>query len=104
VYYVDGKRMYIMSKADDLSGSQRQQLDQFYLAYKQWQQSTRGEQSVFDFAKTDVVNNTDDKLINFINALEADVRKTAIPEFELDIDFRPDNVMSWNGNLVMIDW
>jgi hypothetical protein len=104
VYYVDGKRMYIMSKADDLSGSQRQQLDQFYSAYKQWQQSTQGEQSVFDFAKTDVVNNTDDKLINFINALEADVRKTGIAEFDLDIDFRPDNIMMWNGNLVMIDW
>ena len=93
VYYVDGKRMYIMSKAADLPGSQRQQLDQFYSAYKQWQQSTRGEQSVFDF-----------ELINFINALEADVRETAIPEFDLDIDFRPDNIMLWNGNLVMIDW
>jgi hypothetical protein len=32
VYYVDGKRMYIMSKAAELSGSQRQQLDQFYSA------------------------------------------------------------------------
>jgi hypothetical protein len=104
VYYVDGNRMYIMSKAEDLSGSQRQQLEQFYSKYKQWQQSTRGEQSVFDFAKTDVVNETDPKLINFINALEADVRKTGIAEFDLDIDFRPDNIMSWNGNLVMIDW
>jgi hypothetical protein len=30
--------------------------------------------------------------------------KTGIAEFDLDIDFRPDNIMSWNGNLVMIDW
>jgi hypothetical protein len=104
VYYVDGKRMYIMSKADDLSGAQQQQLQQFFASYKQWQRETRGEQSVFDFAKTDVVNETDPKLINFINALETDVQRTGIPEFDLDIDFRPDNVMSWNGNLVMIDW
>jgi len=23
---------------------------------------------------------------------------------ELDLDFRTDNIMLWNGNLVMIDW
>jgi hypothetical protein len=104
VYYVDGKRMYIMNKASELSGALRQQLTQFFDSYKQWQRGMRGERSVFEFAKTDVVNDTDIKIINFINALEADVQKTGIPEFELDIDFRPENIMSWNGNLVMIDW
>lgn len=104
VYYVDGKRMYIMNKASELPGTMRQQLSQFFNSYKQWQRETLGEHSVFEFAKTEVVNDTDIKIINFINALEADVQKTGIPEFELDIDFRPDNIMSWNGNLVMIDW
>lgn len=104
VYYNDNQRMYIMSRASDLPGTVRQQLDQFFDAYKSWQRETGGEQSVFDFAKTDVVSDTDIKIINFVNALESDVQKTGVPEFELDIDFRTDNIMLWNGNLVMIDW
>jgi hypothetical protein len=82
----------------------RQQLDQFFDAYKRWQRETGGEQSVFEFSKTDVVADTDMKIINFVNALESDVQKTGVPEFNLDIDFRTDNIMTWNGNLVMIDW
>ena len=104
VYYNDTKRMYIMSRATGLPDSERQQLDRFFNTYKQWQRETGGEHSVFEFAKTDVVTDTNMKIINFVNALESDVQKTGVPEFELDIDFRTDNIMLWNGNLVMIDW
>jgi hypothetical protein len=44
------------------------------------------------------------KLINFLRALQADIRKMNILDFELDLDFKTDNIMIWNGNLVMIDW
>ena len=41
---------------------------------------------------------------NFIRALEQQVKNTGIGDFELSLDFKPDNIMSWNGNLVMVDW
>jgi hypothetical protein len=43
-------------------------------------------------------------LDNFLNSLELDVNKLNIPEFDLDLDFKSDNIMIWNGNMVMIDW
>jgi len=44
------------------------------------------------------------KLINFLTTLKTDIDKLQIPEFELDLDFRSDNVMIWNGNMVLVDW
>ena len=61
-----------------------------------------GEVSVFDFiSETDSL---DPILDNFLNALYEDVKKLNIPEFDLDIDFRSDNIMMWNGKMVMVDW
>lgn len=104
VYYVDGSRMYIMSKAAELPGNIKQQLQLFFNEFKQWQSTQQGEHSVFEFATTDIASRVDTRVINFITALKEDVVKLNVPEFELDIDFRPDNIMQWNGNLVMIDW
>ena len=46
----------------------------------------------------------DPAILNFIEALQADVEKLNIPEFDLDLDFKSDNIMMWNGRLVMVDW
>ncbi len=104
VYWTDNSRMYIMSKASSLPGNIRQKLENFFKSFKSWQREQGGERSVFEFSKTNISATTDMRIINFIGALESDVRKLNVPEFELDIDFRPDNIMMWNGNLVMIDW
>ncbi len=46
----------------------------------------------------------DPMLDNFLNALQSDVEKLNIPEFDLDLDFRSDNIMMWDGKMVMVDW
>jgi hypothetical protein len=51
-----------------------------------------------------VTDNINLRLDNFLNALQADVEKLNIPEFDLDLDFRTDNIMIYNGKMVMIDW
>ncbi len=61
-----------------------------------------GEVSIFDFTK--VTDNIDPILDNFLNALESDVNKLNIPEFDLDLDFKTDNIMIYNGKMVMVDW
>jgi hypothetical protein len=102
VYYVDGKNMYIMAKATDISQQQKNAINQFIDDYKNYAREQGGEVSIFDFTK--VTDNIDPILDNFLNSLESDVNKLNIPEFDLDLDFKSDNIMIWNGNMVMIDW
>jgi hypothetical protein len=64
--------------------------------------SEGGEVSIFDFL--DETDSIDPLLDNFLNALKTDVNRIGIPEFDLDLDFRSDNVMMWTGNLVLVDW
>lgn len=104
VYYVDGQRMYIMSKATPLPSQVSQNLELFYTQFKNWRREVGGEKSVFEFIRTDNVVDIDSRIINFVNALQQNVQRIGISEFDLDIDFRPSNIMQWNGNLVMIDW
>ena len=102
VYYVDGKNMYIMANASELPIRIKKSIDMFMQDFANFARDEGGEVSVFDFiSETDSL---DPILDNFLNALQQDVEKLAIPEFELDLDFRSDNVMMWNGNLVLVDW
>ena len=102
VYYVNGKDMYIMANANSLSSKQRMMFDQFVLDYNNYARNEGGEVSIFDFML--VTDNVNPQLDNFLNALQADVEKLNIPEFDLDLDFRTDNIMVWNGKMVMVDW
>ena len=102
VYYVNGKDMYIMANANSLSSKQRMMFDQFVLDYNNYARNEGGEVSIFDFMS--VTDNVNLQLDNFLNALQADVEKLNIPEFDLDLDFRTDNIMVWNGKMVMVDW
>jgi hypothetical protein len=76
--------------------------DQFVLDYNNYARNEGGEVSIFDFMS--VTDNINPQLDNFLNALQADVEKLNIPEFDLDLDFRTDNIMVWNGKMVMVDW
>lgn len=104
VHYVNGVNMYIMSLADSLPGSYRVVIENFVKKYHEFARNTGGETSVFDYLDADGARDTDIKLINFLRALQQDVAKTGIPDLELDLDLRVENIMMWNGNLVMIDW
>ena len=102
VYYVNGSDMYIMSNAEPLSNSMKQEIDKFMQEFAQYARSEGGEVSIFDFL--DVTDNINVKLDNFLNALKQDVNKINITEFDLDLDFRSENIMTWNGKMVMVDW
>jgi hypothetical protein len=102
VYYVNGTNMYIMANASELPTQTKRAIDSFMRDYAGFARNEGGEVSIFDFiSQTDSV---DPLIDNFLNALKADIDKINIPEFELDLDFKSDNIMTWNGNLVMVDW
>lgn len=102
VYYVDGKNMYIMANASDLPIRIKKSIDMFMQDFAVFARDEGGEVSIFDFInETDSI---DPMLDNFLNALQSDIEKLNIPEFDLDLDFRSENIMMWNGNMVMVDW
>lgn len=102
VYYVDGKNMYIMANASELPIRIKKSIDMFMQDFASFARDEGGEVSVFDFI--DETDNLDPMLDNFLNALQSDIEKLNIPEFDLDLDFRSENIMMWNGNMVMVDW
>lgn len=104
VYYVDGTNMYIMAKASKLSERQTSITNQFIANYKTYAQEQGGEVSIFDYLDADGARDTNIQLVNFLRALQRDIEKIDIPDLELDLDFKTDNVMVWNNKLVMIDW
>jgi hypothetical protein len=102
VYYVNGRNMYIMANAETLPYNLRKEIEMFMQDFAVFSRDEGGEVSIFDFIdETDSIN---PQLDNFINALRSDVNKLNIPEFDLDLDFRPDNIMMYNGKMVMVDW
>jgi len=104
VHYVNGKNMYIMSKAETLPNDMETAINKFLSGYKQFAMEQGGEVSVFDYLDADGARNNNEQLINFLRALQQDVNRIGLPDLDLDLDFKSDNVMIWNGNMVMIDW
>lgn len=104
IYYVDGKNMYIMAKASNLSESQKSKLNQFIVNYKNYAREQGGEVSIFDYLDAEGGRDTDVQIVNFLRALQRDIQKLDIEDLDLDLDFKIDNVMLWNDKLVMIDW
>jgi hypothetical protein len=105
VYYSDSqKNMYIMNRASKLTNNLKSELDQYYNDYKEYARSQGLETSIFNFLNTEASRNYSPTIITFLRALEQQVKKTGIGDLELSLDFRPENIMLWNGSLVMIDW
>ena len=103
VYYVNKQQqLYIMANANPISESIKQRIDSFMQDYAVFARQQGGEVSIFDFVSQ--TDNIDSVLENFLTSLKSDVFKLGVPEFELDLDFRSDNIMTWNGKLVMVDW
>jgi hypothetical protein len=105
VYYVDEKQhMYIMANAEPVTNSVKNMIDKFLQDFTQYARGIGGEVSIFEFLDNDGARNTDPKLVNFLRALQQDVQRTGIEEFDLDLDFNSDNVMMWNNKIVLVDW
>jgi len=102
VYYVDGNNMYIVANADQLPAGLKKEIDRFMDDFAFFSRDEGGEVSIFDFLPD--VGEINPQIENFLTALQADIAKLNIPDFELDFDFRADNLMIYNGNLVMVDW
>tara|TARA_R100000027_G_scaffold54369_1_gene43404 strand:+ start:120 stop:665 length:546 start_codon:yes stop_codon:yes gene_type:complete len=105
VYYVDDKKqLYIMSKASKLSGADSNNINQLLNSYKQYAREQGGEVSIFDFLDAEGARNADQELVSFLRALQQDIKKMGIVDLDLDLDFKTDNIMRWQGRLVLIDW
>jgi hypothetical protein len=105
IYYVDDQQsMYIMANAKKLTAADTSIIDKFMAQFARYARSKGGEVSIFEFLNNDGARDTNQKLVNFLRALQRDIIKTNIPELDLDLDFNSGNVMIWNGNMVMVDW
>ena len=112
VYYVgdlrgvtaEYKDVIIMSNADKLPGNLKRGIDRVVEKYHQYSYEQGGEVSLFDFVDAVGLKRVDPIITNFINALRSDIEKMSIPDLDLDLDFKSENVMMWNGNMVMVDW
>ena len=96
--------MYILSRAENLSEREKSELQLFYNNFKQYMRKEGPNATIFDYLNTEEIRQYSTILINFLRALEQQVRKTNIGDLDQTLDFKPDNIMKWNGNLVMIDW
>ena len=104
VYSDSMNNMYIMNRASNLSSSLLQEISNFYEKYKDYARSQGIETSIFDYLNNDGARNLNENIASFIRALEQQVKNTGIGDLELSLDFKPDNIMLWNGSLVMVDW
>ena len=105
IYYVDAvKQLYIMSKASSLNNTDINNIDLFMNSYKQYAREIGGEASVFDYIDADGARDVDPELISFLRALQRDINKMGIMDLDLDLDFKTDNIMRWQGRLVLVDW
>lgn len=102
VYYVDGKNMYIMANASEIPTRLKKEIDLFLQDFAVFARGEGGEVSIFDFLPD--AGSINPMIDNFLTSLKTDIDKLQIPEFELDLDFRSDNIMIWNGNMVLVDW
>ena len=102
VYYVDGKNMYIMANASEIPTRLKKEIDLFLQDFAVFARGEGGEVTIFDFLPD--AGSINPMIDNFLTSLKNDIDKLQIPEFELDLDFRSDNIMIWNGNMVLVDW
>ena len=93
-----------MANAENLIPAVKRKIDRVVDKFKEYAYDQGGEVSLFDFIDNADTTQFNPAILNFIEALQADVEKLNIPEFDLDLDFKSDNIMLWNGRLVMVDW
>ena len=96
--------MYIMSKAELLSVNEINEINNFINGFKSYAREQGGEVSIFEYLDAEGARDNSEQIVNFLRALEQNVKQTGLPDLDLDLDFKADNIMRWNGNLVMIDW
>ena len=104
VYVNDSEKMYIMKYASELPIKYKQMIDNFYARYTKFALDMQGEVTIFDYLDADGARETESALVTFLRKLQQEIIRTGISEFDLDLDFKSDNVMMFNNRLVLVDW
>jgi hypothetical protein len=94
----------IMSNAEKLPANLKRSIDRIVEKYKSYAYEHGGEVSLFDFVNEVGLKRVDPVIVNFIQSLQTDIQKLNITDLDLDLDFKSDNIMMWNGKMVMVDW
>jgi uncharacterized protein YihD (DUF1040 family) len=93
-----------MANAEELNGKQKVVIGRFIVDYKNYAREQGGEVSIFEYLDAEGGRNHDVELVNFLRALQQDIQRIGIPDLDLDLDFKTDNIMIYNGKMVMVDW
>tara|TARA_R100000951_G_C2648258_1_gene183356 strand:+ start:2872 stop:3420 length:549 start_codon:yes stop_codon:yes gene_type:complete len=104
VYVNDSEKMYIMRNADPLPSQYKTAIDNFYTQYTKFALDMQGEVSIFDYLDAEGARETEKPLVDFLRRLQSQVQRTGIAEFDLDLDFKSDNVMTHQSKMVLVDW
>tara|TARA_R110000868_G_scaffold59373_2_gene182229 strand:+ start:569 stop:1117 length:549 start_codon:yes stop_codon:yes gene_type:complete len=104
VYVNDSEKMYIMRNADPLPTQYKTAIDNFYTRYTKFALDMQGEVSIFDYLDAEGSRETETPLVDFLRQLQRQVQRTGIAEFDLDLDFKSDNVMMHQSKMVLVDW
>ena len=104
VYVNDSEKMYIMRNADPLPSQYKTAIDNFYARYTKFALDMQGEVSIFDYLDAEGSRETEKPLVDFLRRLQQQVERTGIAEFDLDLDFKSDNVMMYQSKMVLVDW
>lgn len=104
LYVNDSEKMYIMRNADQLPQQHKTAIDNFYARYTKFALDMQGEVSIFDYLDAEGSRETEKTLVDFLRRLQQQIERTGIGEFDLDLDFKSDNVMIYQSKMVLVDW
>jgi hypothetical protein len=93
-----------MSNATDLTPTQLVEIQKFFSDYKHVMQKSSDDISILEWGNQQSTYEYSVELIEFISQLYTDCNLVNIDDLAVDIDFRPENVMQYNGRMVMVDW
>lgn len=104
IYVNESEKMYVMRNAKPLPSQYKTAIDNFYARYTKFALEMQSEVSIFDYLNAEGARETPKLLVDFLRRLESQVQRTGITEFDLDLDFKSDNVMLYQSKMVLVDW
>ena len=104
LYVNETEKMYIMRNANPLPEQYKSEIDRFYAGYTKFALEMDNEVSIFDYLDAEGARNTNKVLVDFLRRLQQQIIRTGIVEFDLDLDFKSDNVMLYQSKMVLVDW
>ena len=104
IYVNEEKNFFISKMAKPLLLPYVEMIDKFKDHFSKFAQQQETESSLFDYLDAEGARETEKPLVDFLRRLQQQVERTCIPEFDLDLDFKSDNVMMYQSKMVLVDW